>query len=121
LLPGPAEALDQPLERAISSGLVRRDLAGTVRFSHDLFREVTYAGLVEAERRALHRRAADVLAADGYRPSLVADHLLRASATDNDPALVTALYDAVAATRGYAPEVTADLLDDVAAIGADVP
>ena len=59
--------------------------------------------------------------ADGYRPSLVADHLLRAAGTDNDPALVSALYDAVAVTRGYAPEVTADLLDDVAAIGADVP
>ena len=121
LLPGPADALVGPLELAISSGLVRRDLAGTVRFSHDLFREVTYGELAEPRRSAMHRRAAEILVADGYRPSLVADHLLRAAGTDNDPALVSALYDAVAATRGYAPEVTADLLDDVAAIGADVP
>ena len=121
LLPGSDGAADEPLERAISSGLVRREPGGTVRFSHDLFREVTYGELAEAERRAMHGRAADVLAADGYRPSLVADHLLRATGTSGDPALVAALHEAVAATRGYAPEITADLLDDVAAIGADVP
>ena len=117
----PADMLDELLERAVSSGLVRRDLAGTAGFSHDLFREVTYGGLTEAQRRTAHRRAAEVLAAAGYRPSLIADHLLRAAGTDGDPALVTALRDAVAVTRGYAPEVTADLLNDVAAIGADVP
>jgi DNA-binding CsgD family transcriptional regulator len=121
LLPGPDEALDEPLRRALSSGLVRRDPGGTVGFSHDLFCEVTYGELAEPERRAMHRRAAEVLAADGYRPSLVADHLLRAAGAGRDPELVTALYDAVAATREYAPEVTADLLDDGAAIGAEVP
>jgi DNA-binding CsgD family transcriptional regulator len=121
LLPGPAGALDAPLERAISSGLVRRDPAGTLGFSHDLFREVTYGELAEAERRATHRRAAEVLRAAGYRPSLVAGHLLRAAGPGGDPSLVAALHDAVAATRVYAPEVTADLLDDVAAVVADVP
>jgi DNA-binding CsgD family transcriptional regulator len=121
LLPGPAGPLDEPLERAISSGLVRREPAGTVRFSHDLFREVTYGELAQPRRSAMHRLAAEVLAADGYRPSLVADHLLRAAGTHGDPALVAALHEAVAATRGYAPEVTADLLDDVAAIEADIP
>jgi len=117
----PAGPLDERLERAVSSGLVRRDPAGTAGFSHDLFREVTYYGLTEAQRRAGHRRAAEVLTAVGYRPSLIADHLLRAAGTDGDPALVTALRDAVAATRRYAPEVTAGLLDDVAAVGADLP
>ncbi|MGD0378321.1 MAG: LuxR C-terminal-related transcriptional regulator [Streptosporangiaceae bacterium] len=121
LLPGPGGALDEPLERAIASGLVRRDPAGTVGFSHDLFREVAYGELAGPERRATHRRAAEVLAAAGYRPALVADHLLRAAGTAADPALVAALHEAVAATRGYAPEVTADLLGDVAAIGADLP
>ncbi len=117
----PAGLMDDLLERAVSSGLVRRDPAGTAGFSHDLFREVTYGELTEAQRRTAHRRAAEVLTAAGYRPSLIADHLLRAAGTDGDPALVTALRDAVAATRGYAPEVTADLLDDVAAVGADMP
>jgi DNA-binding CsgD family transcriptional regulator len=121
LLPGPGQPLDEPLESAISSGLVRRDPGGTVGFSHDLFREVAYGELSDDQRRATHRRAAQVVAADGYRPSLIADHLLRAAGTASDPVLVTALHDAVEATRTHAPEVTADLLDDVTAIGADVP
>jgi hypothetical protein len=122
LLPDPAEALDEPLERAIASGLVRRGPAGTVGFSHDLFREVTYGELAEPRLRAMHRRVAEVLTAAGYRPTLVADHLLRAAGTDTDPALATALHEAVAAIRGSAPEVTADLLESVAAIsGADTP
>ena len=121
LVAGPEGALDEPLERLLAAGVVRRDAAGAVGFAHDLFREVTYDDLTEPGRRALHRRAADILATAGYRPSLVADHLLRASGTDADPALASSLRDAVAATRGYAPEVTADLLGDVTAIGADVP
>jgi DNA-binding NarL/FixJ family response regulator len=114
LLPGqPGDGQAPPddlLERAIATGLIRREPAGTVGFSHDLFREVTYAGLDESRRRALHRQVAQLLAAAGYRPTLVADHLLRAAGSGADPALVAALHDAVAATRGYAPEVTADLL-----------
>jgi len=121
MLPGSAHALGELIERAVSSGLARREPAGTVGFTHDLFREVTYGDLPEPRRRETHRRAAQVLATAGYRPSLVADHLLRAAGTDDDPALVAALHEAVAATSGYAPEVTADLLDDVASIGADVP
>ena len=128
VLPGSPDDLDDLdgpdglLDRAIASGLVRRDPAGTVGFSHDLFREVAYGELADAERRATHRRVAQALAAAGYRPSLVADHLLRAAETDGDPALATALHEAVEATRGYAPEVTADLLDDAAALrGPDVP
>lgn len=120
LLPG--RPVDELTERAIASGLVRREPAGTADFGHDQFREVTYAGLAESRRRALHRQVAELLASDGYRPALVADHLLRAAAgTSGDPALVAALHDAVrdavAATRGPAAEVTADLLDEVTAIG----
>ena len=119
---GSAGSLGELIERAIPSGLIRREPAGTVGFAHDLFREVTYGELPDGERREIHRRAAQVLAAAGYRPTLVADHLLRAAADDPDPALMSALQDAVAATRGYAPEVTAELLDDVAAVsGSDVP
>jgi len=122
MLPGSAHPLDELVERAVSSGLARRELAGTVGFTHDLFREVAYGDLPEPRRRETHRRAAQVLAAAGYRPTLVADHLLRAATADADPELVTALHEAVTATRGYAPEVTADLLDDLAATsGSDVP
>jgi DNA-binding CsgD family transcriptional regulator len=123
LLPEGVEAAGEPLVRAISSGLVRRDPAGTIGFSHDLFREVAYGELAEDQRRGLHRRAADVLAAGGFRPSLVADHLLQAAGTGRGAAVVVvvgALHEAVSATRAHAPEVTADLLDDVAAVGVDV-
>jgi DNA-binding CsgD family transcriptional regulator len=122
VLPGRAAALGELLDHALASGLVRRDPAGTFGFSHDLFREVAYRELDPAQRRDLHRQVAAVLTAAGYRPSLIADHLLRAAGTGGDPALAAALHDAVQATRGYAPEVTADLLDDVAALGGpDVP
>jgi len=120
LLPDPDGTLEELIGRAISSGLVRRDPAGAVGFSHDLFGEVTYGELPEPSRQSMHRRAAQLLAAAGYRPALVADHLLRAAGADGDPALVTALHEAVAATREHAPEVTADLLDDVGAIRPDV-
>ena len=112
-----AEAVDELLERAIATGLVRRDPAGTAAFARDLFREVTYGELPENERRAAHRRAARLLADARYRPALVAEHLLRAGGTAADPAVVTALHDAVAATRVHAPGVAADLLDDASAIG----
>ena len=46
--PGPDGAVDEPLERAILSGLVCREPGGTVRFSHDLFCEVTYGELAAA-------------------------------------------------------------------------
>jgi DNA-binding CsgD family transcriptional regulator len=120
LLPGTADVtgtLDEPLEQAIASGLIRRDPVGTVGFAHDLFRDVTYDELPARQRRETHRRAAAALAAAGCRPTLVADHLLRAAGTGADPALVSALHEAVAATCGYAPEVTAGLLDDLAARG----
>ncbi len=120
LLPG--QPADELTMRAIASGLVRREPSGTAGFSHDLFREVTYAGLAEPRRRGLHRQVAELLAADGYRPALIAEHLARAAGTGGDPDLVAALHDAVATTRGPAAEVTADLLDDIAAIGrADLP
>jgi DNA-binding CsgD family transcriptional regulator/tetratricopeptide (TPR) repeat protein len=131
LLPGRAAErpgeLDDLVERAISSGLVRREPAGTVGFAHDLFREVTYGELAGPARREAHRRAARVLAGAGYRPALVADHLLRGAgplrdAAAGDPELIAALQEAAEQTRVHAPEVTADLLGDVAAIGgAEVP
>jgi DNA-binding CsgD family transcriptional regulator len=117
LLHTSAEALPSLLDRAISSGLVRRDPAGTFGFWHDLFREVTYDELPERQRRAMHRRVAELLSAAGYRQAIVTEHLLRAAGTGTDPAVATALHEAVEATRVYAPEVTADLLDDAAAIG----
>jgi len=116
MLPGAAPP-PELIDRVLASGLAHREPAGTVGFTHDLFRDVVYAALAEPQRRAAHRQAAQVLRATGYPPTLVADHLLRAGAAGSEQALLGALHDAVVATRGYAPEVTADLLDDVAALG----
>jgi DNA-binding CsgD family transcriptional regulator len=125
-----AGELDDVIERAIASGLVRREPAGTFGFAHEMFREATYGELAGPRRRETHRRAARVLAQAGYRPALVADHLLRGAApgggagggAGGDPELVAALHEAAAATRLHAPEVTADLLGDVAALGGpEVP
>jgi DNA-binding CsgD family transcriptional regulator len=117
----PPATLGESLEQAIASGLVDREPSGTIGINHDLFGEVAYGELPGPRRAELHRRAAQLLSEAGYRPALVADHLLRAGSAA-DPAVGTALLEAVAATRAYAPEVTADLLDDVAATsGPDVP
>ncbi len=121
LLNAPSATLAEPLDQAIASGLVHREPSGTIGINHDLFGEVAYLELAGSPRAELHQRAAQLLGEAGYRPGLVADHLLRAGRAA-DPAVGTALLDAVAATRAYAPEVTADLLDDVAASGGpDVP
>ena len=128
-----ADDLQAPLRRAIESGLVRTVDAGrvdpvgpsgedaaTVDFSHDLYREVRYADLPEADRRATHRRIAQVLRDTGGRPGLVAEHALRGAASDapSDPQVVAALQEAVRRTRLTSPEVAADLLGDAEAIVA---
>src|SRR5579875_612880 len=112
-----AAALSEALDGAVASGLLRREPSGAVAFTHDLFREVTYGELPPPRRRSLHQQAARALTAAGYSPALVADHLLRAAQDGTDPALVPALRAAVDATRAWAPEVTADLLDDADALG----
>jgi DNA-binding CsgD family transcriptional regulator len=126
-----ADDLRAPLRRAIESGLVRRvdpvdpstEDAATVDFSHDLYREVRYADLPEADRRATHRRIAQVLRDTGGRPGLVAEHALRGAASDapSDPQVVAALQEAVRRTRLTSPEVAADLLGDADAIAALPP
>ena len=92
-----------------------------IDFSHDLYREVLYADLPDADRRATHRRVAQVLGASGGRPALVAEHALRGAGPDgpSDPQVVAALQEAVRQTRLTSPEVAADLLGDAEAI-ADV-
>ncbi len=125
------DGLDERLERAISSGLVRRDPAGTVGFSHDLFREAAYGELAEPGAAPPTGGSLRCSTAAGYRPSLVADHLLGAGRPGGPPGPTgpAAIRPSrppctrrLRTTRGYAPEVTADLLDDLAAMGGgDVP
>ena len=68
------------LDRAATARVVERT-AGVVSWSfvHDLFREATLEPLGDQERRALHERAAAVLAAGDAEPAVVAHHLLAAA------------------------------------------
>jgi predicted ATPase len=45
MVPDPAGRVEGLLDLAVSSGLARREPAGTGGFTHDLFRELTYAEL----------------------------------------------------------------------------
>ncbi len=83
---------------------VRRDPPGFRDFAHDSLREALAAEITEAERQALHRRIADLLAGDSIdvedRGQRRADHLIRADRREEDvPALEEA---AVRALHGFA-------------------
>ena len=109
-----ADALSPAMERATRSG-VAEIADGSADFTHDLYREVTYAAIPDAVRRSMHRRVASVLAERGAGPAPVAEHLLQAKAAhrsaDVDRELLTALNAAVEASGQFAPQVTVDLLE----------
>lgn len=69
---------------AVDERVLRRLDGGQVAFIHDLVREVALAELDEAQRRRMHARAADVVAAtSGERAAAaVATHLLAAGRID---------------------------------------
>ncbi len=66
------------LEWAVSARLVEREADGTTRFSHGVIAEVAASRLPVPERRHLHAAAADVFAALGAGPALIAHHLVEA-------------------------------------------
>lgn len=67
-----AAAADSLVERGILSS------ATELRFSHPIIRDTLYAGIGEAERGALHLRAAEVLKRDNAPVDIVANQLLHA-------------------------------------------
>ena len=111
--------LQAPVARAIASSVVHPMAPDMIDFSHDLYREVLYQDLSSTFRQATHRRVAKLLARDGRRPSLVAEHLLQATSVDAtaDPDTLAALTEAVSESRLFAPEVAADLLAEAEVTG----
>ena len=81
-------------EELAGSGLVTG--GDRAAFRHALTRDAVYADIPWSRRRALHRSAADRLAADGAPAALVAAHLLAARELDRARA---ALLEAAAAHR----------------------
>jgi DNA-binding CsgD family transcriptional regulator len=114
-----AADLQAPVARAIASGVAHHVATDTIDFSHDLYREVLYGDLSLTFRQATHRRVATLLAQDGRRPSLVAEHLLQATSIKAaaDPDTLAALTEAASESRLFAPEVAADLLAEAEATG----
>lgn len=108
-------------DRAVRSGLAVWSDTGSLDFSHDLYREAAYASLGEADRAALHRRAAQLLRDGGAPAAVVAEHLARSAAdgsggTTAQAELADALRSAARASSAHAPAVTADLLGDLQAV-----
>jgi len=94
------EAFDLALEQALRSGLLRREGPGDLSFRHDLQREAVQQALPLAQRRALHRAIAGLLAADpDPRPGQVAAQLIEAG--ESEQALVWLERAAAAAAAGH--------------------
>jgi DNA-binding NarL/FixJ family response regulator len=115
---------------AVSCGLLASSGDGYT-FSHSLIRQVIYTQILPGERRRLHRRFAEALAAvPGSDPGLLAQHWQRAGSPDRAaPAAVQAARHAVSAraypeaSRNYRlalelagglPEAGPDLLEEAA-------
>ncbi len=84
------------------------DSDGTLAFGHDLIREGVRASSASAVRRALDRRAVDVLVARGALPVEVA-YQLAASAEVGDDAAISTLLEASEAIGPTDPAAAADL------------
>lgn len=78
---------------AVEAGVLGAQPSG-LGFPHELVRRAVYAGLAEPVRVALHREAADVVAAEGRDPDEVIGHLERAGHVGS-AAVVDALHRAV--------------------------
>ena len=74
---------------------------GNASFRHGLVREVLLDDLQSNERRTRHRRIAEVLAARGAEPLLVADHWLRAGETRDAVAWLIRAGEASARVHAY--------------------
>lgn len=88
----------------------------TLRFRHDLLRELVYEDTPSAVRQTLHRRTATALRSRGASPDRLAPHLV-AQPDLLDPERVLDLRTTAAALESTSPDVAAQLLD-VAATGS---
>ncbi len=123
-----APALDAALEKLADADLLFVEgtaPAATYRFKHALIQDAAYESLLKGRRQALHRRAAEVLAADpDPQPELVAHHYRQSSQTElaiewwgkaGDAALRRSAFQEAIAHLGKAIEM-ADALEAVSAM-----
>lgn len=101
---------------AENKGIVAID-GHRLRFAHPLLARGVYADATPTQRRALHRRLADIV----EEPELRARHLALAAIT-GDPVTLRSLDEAAAIARARgAPEAAAELIELAVALGGDTP
>jgi len=112
---GTEEALKQ-LEEAESRGIITID-GHRLHFTHPLLAHGVYSEATPAQRRAIHRRLAEVL----EQPELQARHLAL-GATSADARTLESLDAAAEMVRGRgAPAAAAELLELAINLGGDAP
>jgi class 3 adenylate cyclase/tetratricopeptide (TPR) repeat protein len=110
-----ADALDSQLERLRAAGFLDQGASdGALVFRHPLFQEITYGLLVQAQRRILHRRAAEALEPErggerGPRLARLAFHWEQAGDPARALPLLTRAGDE--ALKHYANEEAIDLYE----------
>jgi DNA-binding CsgD family transcriptional regulator len=111
-----AERVVELLEDAESKGIVGID-GNRVRFAHPLLARGVYADAAPAQRRAMHRRLAELV----EEPEPAARHLALAAAS-GDPLTLQTLDEAaeMARMRG-APAAAAELVELAVGLGGDTP
>jgi DNA-binding NarL/FixJ family response regulator len=111
-----AEHVFEHLQQAEERGIIAID-GHRLRFEHPLLARGVYNGATTAQRRAMHRRLAELV----DQPELRARHLAMAAA-HGDSKTLESLDDAAetARIRG-APAAAAELLDLAAELGGDTP
>jgi ATP/maltotriose-dependent transcriptional regulator MalT len=88
-------------EALFERGLLLEVEGGRGAFRHALTREAIYGDISWARRRALHRRMAERLAADGAAPLAVAQHWLAAREPEHARAALLAAADQACAIHAY--------------------
>ncbi len=85
----------------VERGILVAHGEGSVAFRHGLVREVLLDDLPSAERRTQHRRIAEILAARGAEPLVVAEHWLRAGETHEAVAWLLSAAEASRRVHAY--------------------
>jgi DNA-binding CsgD family transcriptional regulator len=110
------DRLVELLENAESKGIIAID-GNRIHFSHPLLARGVYSEAPPGQRRAMHRRLADLV----DEPELRARHLALAATRGDDVTLAALDEAAESARQRGAPAAAAELMDLAIGLGGDTP
>ncbi len=110
------DRLVELLENAESKGIIAID-GNRIHFSHPLLARGVYSEAPPGQRRAMHRRLADIV----DEPELRARHLALAATRGDDVTLAALDEAAESARQRGAPAAAAELMDLAIGLGGDTP